>query len=108
RPGYSQENPGVPRDDRIRSGRFRAGGAQALIHSDVATPVMPLQLLFDIDGLDLSQIICDQEEIRRHNPHRGDMEHLNGIVYAAPELNRIVGYKDVRNDEFWVKGHIPG
>jgi 3-hydroxyacyl-[acyl-carrier-protein] dehydratase len=36
------------------------------------------------------------------------MEMLNGIVYAAPELGRIVGYKDVREDEFWVPGHIPG
>jgi 3-hydroxyacyl-[acyl-carrier-protein] dehydratase len=69
---------------------------------------MPLQLLFDIDGIDLSRDICDQEEIRQYNPHRGHMEHLNGIVYAAPEVNQIIGYKDVRSDEFWVEGHIPG
>ena len=69
---------------------------------------MPLQLLFDIDGIDLSRLVCDQEEIRRYNPHRGDMEHLNGIVYASAEEKKIIGYKDVRVDEFWVKGHIPG
>jgi 3-hydroxyacyl-[acyl-carrier-protein] dehydratase len=69
---------------------------------------MPLQLLYDISGIDLSRLVCDQEEIRQYNPQRGDMEHLNGIVHAAPELKQIIGFKDVRADEFWVKGHIPG
>jgi 3-hydroxyacyl-[acyl-carrier-protein] dehydratase len=69
---------------------------------------MPPQLLFELDGIDLSHDVCDQEEVRRYNPHRGHMEHLNGIAYAAPELDRIIGYKDVRPDEFWVEGHIPG
>jgi 3-hydroxyacyl-[acyl-carrier-protein] dehydratase len=69
---------------------------------------MPPQFLFDISGIDLSQVIFDQEAIRAANPQRGDMEHLNGIVYAAPELGRIIGYKDVHPDEFWVAGHIPG
>src|ERR1700683_1093196 len=69
---------------------------------------MPPQFLFDISGLDLTHLVCDQEEIRRFNPHRGEMEHLNGIVYLDPALERLVGYKDVRADEFWVPGHIPG
>ena len=69
---------------------------------------MPPQFLFDISGLDLTHVVCDQEEIRRYNPHRGDMEHLNGIVYLDPALERLVGYKDIRADEFWVPGHIPG
>jgi 3-hydroxyacyl-[acyl-carrier-protein] dehydratase len=69
---------------------------------------MPPQLLFDISGIDLNTVIYDQQSIRAANPQRGDMEHLNAIVYAAPELGRIIGYKDVRPDEFWVAGHIPG
>ena len=69
---------------------------------------MPPQLLFDISGIDLSRIVCDQEEIRRINPHRGDMEQLNAIVHADVDLKRIVGVKEIRTDEFWVSGHIPG
>jgi 3-hydroxyacyl-[acyl-carrier-protein] dehydratase len=69
---------------------------------------MPPQLLFDISGIDLDKVLYDQESIRAANPQRGDMEHLNAIVYAAPELGRIIAYKDVRPDEFWVEGHIPG
>jgi 3-hydroxyacyl-[acyl-carrier-protein] dehydratase len=69
---------------------------------------MPPQLLFDISGLDLSQTFCDQEEIRRYNPQRGDMEQLDRIIYADAALGRIVGLKDIGADEFWVPGHIPG
>jgi len=69
---------------------------------------MPPQLLYDISGIDLNHIAFDQEAIREANPQRGDMEHLNGIVYADGELGRIIGFKDVRADEFWVPGHIPG
>ncbi len=69
---------------------------------------MPPQFLFDITGINLEKVVFDQEAIRQSNPQRGDMEHLNGIVYANPELGRIIGYKDVRPDEFWVAGHIPG
>jgi 3-hydroxyacyl-[acyl-carrier-protein] dehydratase len=70
--------------------------------------IMPPQFLYDISGIDLNQVVFDQEEIRRCNLQRGDMEQLNGIAYAAPELGRIIGYKDARSDEFWVPGHIPG
>ena len=69
---------------------------------------MPPQFVFDISAIDLNQIVFDQEAIREANPQRGDMEMLNGIVYAEPSLGRIIGYKDVRADEFWVPGHIPG
>jgi 3-hydroxyacyl-[acyl-carrier-protein] dehydratase len=69
---------------------------------------MPPQLVFDISGIDLNRVAYDQEAIREANPQRGDMEMLNGIVYADPEQGRIIGYKDVRDDEVWVPGHIPG
>ncbi|MGD0140773.1 MAG: beta-hydroxyacyl-ACP dehydratase [Tepidisphaeraceae bacterium] len=69
---------------------------------------MPPQLLFDIAGLDLTRDVFDQEAIRQCNPHRGDMEMLNGIVHVDNEHHRLIGYKNVRNDEFWVSGHIPG
>jgi len=69
---------------------------------------MPPQLLFDISAIDLNRVAYDQAAIREANPQRGDMEHLNGIVYAEPSLGRIIGYKEVRTNEFWIPGHIPG
>ncbi len=69
---------------------------------------MPPQLLFDITGIDLDKVVYDQESIRQANPQRGDMEMLNAVTYADPAKGHIIGYKDVRADEFWVPGHIPG
>jgi 3-hydroxyacyl-[acyl-carrier-protein] dehydratase len=68
---------------------------------------MPPQLLFDISAFDLDKVVADQEAIRLINPQRGDMEHLNGITWFDHE-GRIMGYKDVQENEFWVPGHIPG
>jgi 3-hydroxyacyl-[acyl-carrier-protein] dehydratase len=36
------------------------------------------------------------------------MEQLTGIIRFAPDQGYIIGYKDVTDKEFWVKGHIPG
>jgi 3-hydroxyacyl-[acyl-carrier-protein] dehydratase len=69
---------------------------------------MPPQLLFDLSGIDLDRVIYDQDAIRKINPQRGAMEHLNGIVHMDVDRSQIIGYKDVRADEFWVEGHIPG
>lgn len=69
---------------------------------------MPPQLLYDISQIDLNRVLYDQEAVRQVNPQRGDMEHLNAIVHVDAERGQIIGYKDVRADEFWVPGHIPG
>lgn len=69
---------------------------------------MPPQLLYDISEIDLNKVIYDQEAIRKINPQRGDMEHLNGVVHCDGSTGKVIGFKDVRHDEFWVEGHIPG
>jgi 3-hydroxyacyl-[acyl-carrier-protein] dehydratase len=35
------------------------------------------------------------------------MEQLTAIVHVDPSQQLIIGYKDVRADEFWVRGHLP-
>jgi 3-hydroxyacyl-[acyl-carrier-protein] dehydratase len=35
------------------------------------------------------------------------MEQLTAIILLEPERQLVVGYKDVRSDEFWVRGHMP-
>lgn len=64
--------------------------------------------IYDLSTLDLNRVVADQVEIRKHNPQRFEMEHLNGVVYENGETNTCVGYKDVTADEFWVRGHMPG
>jgi 3-hydroxyacyl-[acyl-carrier-protein] dehydratase len=69
---------------------------------------MPPELHFDPSSLDFSRVVADREAIRRVNPQRFEMEQLNAIVHLDRENNLVVGYKDVRDDEFWVRGHMPG
>jgi 3-hydroxyacyl-[acyl-carrier-protein] dehydratase len=69
---------------------------------------MPPQFLFDLSTIDLNRVLFDREKIRLVNPQRGAMEHLDAIVHVNESTEEIIGYKDVRDDEFWVDGHIPG
>jgi 3-hydroxyacyl-[acyl-carrier-protein] dehydratase len=56
----------------------------------------------------LERVICGPDEIRKKNPQRYEMEHLDAITRLDIPTTEVVGYKDVRADEFWVRGHIPG
>jgi 3-hydroxyacyl-[acyl-carrier-protein] dehydratase len=62
----------------------------------------------DPTAFDFDRPIAGAEEIRAANPQRDEFEMLTGIVYIDPATKRIVGFKDVRADEFWVRGHMPG
>ncbi len=69
---------------------------------------MPRPLLVDLAAVDLDNVTLDLDAIRRYNPHRYEMEQLTGVVHLDTEAGQIVAVKDVRDDEFWVRGHIPG
>ena len=69
---------------------------------------MPPRLISDLSKMDLNRVEVDLEGIRKVNPQRFEMEQLTAIVYVNRSEGVIVGYKDVRNDEFWVRGHLPG
>ncbi len=68
---------------------------------------MPPPLILDPASLDLTRVVADAEAIRRANPQRFEMEQLTAIVLIDREQNVAAGYKDVRADEFWVRGHMP-
>lgn len=64
--------------------------------------------IIDFDQVDLDHIVADLDEIRRHNPQRFEMEQLSAVVVEDLENQICVGYKDIGDDEFWVRGHMPG
>ena len=68
---------------------------------------MPPELHFDPAKVDYQQVLADRAAIRAVNPQRFDMEQLDAVVYLDPQAQIIVGFKDVRDDEFWVAGHMP-
>jgi len=63
--------------------------------------------MFDVSTVDDGRVVYDQEQILAVNPQRFEMIQLNAIVHMDMSQNLIVGYKDVRPDEFWVRGHMP-
>ena len=65
------------------------------------------EFLVDLDQIDMENIIADRDEIARLNPQRFEMEQLSAVVYLDEENMTVVGYKDVTEDEFWVRGHMP-
>jgi 3-hydroxyacyl-[acyl-carrier-protein] dehydratase len=62
----------------------------------------------DLTSLDFTKVIADRAAIAAHLPHRGPMALLTTIVHVDPSKHLVVGYLDVRHDEFWVEGHFPG
>ena len=69
---------------------------------------MPPKPLFDLSTIDLDRVIIGPEAIREKNAQRYEMEQLDGILLADFEAGVIIGIKNSREDEFWVRGHIPG
>ncbi|MFM7151662.1 MAG: 3-hydroxyacyl-ACP dehydratase FabZ family protein [Gemmataceae bacterium] len=65
------------------------------------------ELFLDPTKLDFSKILASREDFRKANPQRFEMEQIDAIVYIDREKHIIAGYKDVRPDEFWVRGHMP-
>lgn len=64
--------------------------------------------IVDFSAFDIERVLADIHEIRRYNPQRFEMEQLTAIVYEDEKKYIGVGYKDVTDQEFWARGHMPG
>lgn len=69
---------------------------------------MVTEMELDLSAFDFDHPIAGLEQIREANPQRYEFELLTGIVHIEPERHRIVGFKDVSPNEYWVRGHMPG
>lgn len=64
--------------------------------------------LYPFSSFDIDTVLYDVEAIREVNPQRHEMEQLTAIVHIDEEVPGLVGYKDIGEDEFWARGHMPG
>jgi 3-hydroxyacyl-[acyl-carrier-protein] dehydratase len=62
----------------------------------------------DPASIDFSKTLADRTAIEAVIPQRFEMVQLTAVVSMDPEKHLIVGYRDVADDEFWVRGHFPG
>ncbi len=56
---------------------------------------------------DVNQVMVDKEGVQELNPHRFEMQLIDGILCENLDNWTSAGYKDVTEDEFWVRGHMP-
>jgi len=69
---------------------------------------MPPPLLFDLSNIDLTvEPVFDREAIEKVNPQRYEMQQLDAILWYDKKKSQILGYKNVTDKEFWIRGHIP-
>ena len=69
---------------------------------------MPPVMLFDLAKIDLNaKPVFGRDDLEKVNPQRYEMKHLDGILWYEKEKKLVLGYKDVTEEEFWIRGHIP-
>lgn len=68
---------------------------------------MKSPFIIDPALLDFDRPIADIEAIRALNPQRHEMEQLTAILYEDIERSACAAYKDITQNEFWVRGHMP-
>ena len=69
---------------------------------------MPPSFLFDLSELDLDKVEFTRDDIAEENPQSFEMSQLDAIIWHDLDKLLCLGYKDVTDNEFWVRGHIPG
>jgi len=70
---------------------------------------MPPALLFDLSQFDLdAKPLYDRDAVCAVNPQHYEMQQLDGILWVDKDKHLILGYKEITDKEFWIRGHIPG
>ncbi len=64
--------------------------------------------LFDYSDHDLSRTHVPPDRLDTLLPQCGDMRQLDRVVWIDDTAKYAIGLKELRDDEFWVSGHIPG
>jgi 3-hydroxyacyl-[acyl-carrier-protein] dehydratase len=69
---------------------------------------MPPKPLVDLSTIRFDKVLVDRDGIYKVNPHGFEFRQLDGIYALDRRNGTLVGCREVRDDEFWVRGHIPG
>lgn len=64
--------------------------------------------ILEPEAVNLEQVIVGKEGIREWVPQRHEFEMLDGILHFDPVAQVAVACKELKQEEFWVRGHIPG
>ncbi|MEZ5978300.1 MAG: 3-hydroxyacyl-ACP dehydratase FabZ family protein [Planctomycetota bacterium] len=62
----------------------------------------------DFDAIDLDTTVVEKDEVLELLRQRNRFELVDGILHLDTEGGLIVGYKEIRSDDWWTTDHIPG
>jgi len=68
---------------------------------------MPPPTLIDLSQIDFARVLYDRAQIYQILPQRFEFALLDGIVHLDPASGDVVGFREVRADEWWCRGHMP-
>ncbi len=63
--------------------------------------------IVSFEKFDVNHVIVDKAGVEKHIPQRFEMSQLDGLLYLDKDSMTAVGFKDVTESEFWVRGHMP-
>ena len=72
---------------------------------------MAKDTLIDLKTLDLSKTVVEKAGLLEVLAQRGRFEMLDGVLHmdaTSEDGGLIVGYKEVRGEDWWASDHIPG
>jgi len=69
---------------------------------------MAAPLFVDLSTIDLTKVVVTREQLYERLPHRFEFMQLDEILHIDKDKGLAVARRNVREDEFWVRGHIPG
>ncbi len=69
---------------------------------------MAASFQLDLDAIDLDATCIDHDGIYKMLPHAFEFRLLDGVCMVDPQERHIVAYADIKEDDWWVRGHVPG
>ena len=65
-------------------------------------------LILDLERFKECEVVYDRSQIYGRSPQRHEFARLDALVHLDYEAGNSVAYHEVRDDEWWCRGHIPG
>lgn len=69
---------------------------------------MAAPLTLDLQRFDRTRIVYDRSQIYARLPQKHEFMQLDGIIHLDHAAGEAIAYRDVCDDEWWCKAHIPG